>query len=46
MHQIERVCQTLSGYKLLLSIPGFGTYIAALVLAALYRQVFGAKEAR
>jgi transposase len=35
MHQIESVCQTLSGYQLLLSIPGFGPYIAALVLAAL-----------
>ncbi len=35
MQQIEGLCQTLTGYKLLLSIPGFGPYIAALVLAAL-----------
>jgi len=35
MQQIEGLCQTLPGYKLLLSIPGFGPYIAALVLAAL-----------
>jgi transposase len=35
MHQIESVCQKIPGYKLLLSIPGFGPYIAALVLAAI-----------
>jgi transposase len=35
MQQIENLCRTLSGYKLLLTIPGFGPYIAALVLAAL-----------
>jgi transposase len=35
MQQIERLCRTLPGYKLLLTIPGFGPYIAALVLAAL-----------
>jgi transposase len=35
MQQIEALCQTLSGYRLLLSIPGFGPYIAALVLAKL-----------
>lgn len=35
MQQIEGICQTLPGYKLLRSIPGFGPYIAALVLAAL-----------
>jgi len=35
MQHIETVCQSLSGYKLLLTIPGFGPYIGALVLAAL-----------
>jgi transposase len=35
MQQIEGLCRTLSGYKLLLTIPGFGPYIAALVLATL-----------
>jgi transposase len=35
MQQIEALCQSLPGYKLLLTIPGFGPYIAALVLAAL-----------
>jgi transposase len=35
MQQIEELCQSLPGYKLLLTIPGFGPYIAALVLAAL-----------
>ena len=35
MQQIERLCRTLPGYKLLLTIPGFGPYITALVLATL-----------
>lgn len=35
MQQIEGLCRTLPGYKLLLTIPGFGPYIAALVLAQL-----------
>jgi transposase len=35
MQQIEGLCQTLPGYELLLTIPGFGPYIAALVLATL-----------
>jgi transposase len=35
MKQIEGLCQTLPGFKLLLSIPGFGPYIAGLVLATL-----------
>jgi transposase len=35
MKQIEGLCQSLPGYKLLLSIPVFGPYIAALVLATL-----------
>jgi transposase len=35
MQQIEGLAWTLPGYKLLLTIPGFGPYIAALVLAAL-----------
>jgi len=35
MQKIEGLCRTLSGYKLLLTIPGFGPYIAALVLATL-----------
>ena len=35
MQRIQEVCQNLSGYKLLLSIPGFGPSIAALVLSAL-----------
>ena len=35
MQQIEGLCQGLPGYKLLLTIPGFGPYIAALVLSAL-----------
>lgn len=35
MQQIEGLCRTLPGYDLLLTIPGFGPYIAALVLAAL-----------
>ena len=33
MHQIQAVCRPLPGYHLLLTIPGFGPYIAALVLA-------------
>jgi len=35
MQRIENACQNLSGYKLLLTIPGFGPYISALVLGAL-----------
>jgi transposase len=35
MLQIEGLCRTLAGYKLLLTIPGFGPYIAPLVLATL-----------
>ncbi len=35
MQQIESLCQTLPGYQLLLTIPGFGPYIAALVLATI-----------
>ena len=35
MQQIEELCRSLAGYKLLLTIPGFGPYIAALVLSAL-----------
>ena len=35
MQLIESTCKTISGYKLLLTIPGFGPYIAALVLATL-----------
>ena len=35
MQFIENQCQSLSGYQLLLTIPGFGPYIAALVLGAL-----------
>jgi transposase len=35
MQQIETLCQRLPGYKLLLTIPGFGPFIAALVLVTL-----------
>jgi len=35
MQQIISVCQSLSGYKLLLTLPGFGPYVSAKVLAAL-----------
>ncbi|CAB1070731.1 Mobile element protein [Olavius algarvensis Delta 1 endosymbiont] len=35
MQHLESKCQNLSGYQLLLTIPGFGPYIAALVLGAL-----------
>jgi len=35
MEQIEAICQRLPSYKLLLTIPGFGPYIAPLVLSAL-----------
>lgn len=35
MVQIENVCRNLPAYKLLLTIPGFGPYIAPLVLATL-----------
>ena len=35
MKRIETVCNSLSGYSLLMTIPGFGPYISALVLATL-----------
>jgi transposase len=35
MQRIEKMCQNLSGYKLLLTIPGVGPFIAPLVLCAL-----------
>ena len=35
MEQIQTVCIELPSYKLLLTIPGFGPYIAPLVLSAL-----------
>jgi len=35
MEQIETICRQLPSYKLLLTIPGFGPYIAPLVLSAL-----------
>ena len=35
MEQIEMICQKLAPYKLLLTIPGFGPYIASLVLSSL-----------
>ncbi|MFZ1985254.1 MAG: IS110 family transposase [Desulfatitalea sp.] len=35
MEQVESVCVQQSGYQLLLSIPGCGPYIAALILAAI-----------
>jgi len=35
MEQIETICRKLPSYKLLLTIPGFGPYIAPLVLSAL-----------
>jgi len=35
MEKIEAICQRLPSYKLLLTIPGFGPYIAPLVLSAL-----------
>ena len=34
MKRIKQVCKNLPGYDLLLTIPGFGQYIAALVLSA------------
>jgi len=33
MERIEKVCQGIAHYQLLLTIPGFGPYIAAVVLA-------------
>ncbi len=35
MQRIESVCQNISGYQLLQTIPGFGPYIGAVVLATL-----------
>lgn len=35
MDQIETICRDMPSYKLLLTIPGFGPYIAPLVLSAL-----------
>jgi transposase len=35
MDQVKSVCNRLPAYKLLLTIPGFGVYIAPLVLSAL-----------
>jgi transposase len=35
MEQIATICRKLTSYKLLLTIPGFGPYIAPLVLSAL-----------
>jgi len=35
MKKIEAICRSMAGYKLLRTIPGFGPYIAALVMAAL-----------
>jgi len=35
MQRIESVCLNISGYQLLQTIPGFGPYIGAVVLAAL-----------
>ncbi|MCJ7715876.1 MAG: IS110 family transposase, partial [Anaerolineales bacterium] len=35
MNEIKHVCTKLPGYALLQTIPGFGPYIAALVLSAL-----------
>jgi transposase len=35
MAQIKTICQQLPTYRLLLTIPGFGPYIAALVLSVL-----------
>jgi len=35
MAQVESVCVQQPGYQLLLSIPGFGPYIAALILASI-----------
>ena len=35
MDQVKAVCNRLPAYKLLLTIPGFGPYIAPLVLSAL-----------
>jgi transposase len=35
MDQIKNICRKLPSYKLLLTIPGFGPYIAPLVLSAL-----------
>ena len=35
MDQIEAICRNMPSYKLLLTIPGFGPYIAPLVLSAL-----------
>lgn len=35
MKQLEKNCQKIAGYELLQSIPGFGPYIAAMVLSAI-----------
>jgi transposase len=35
MEQIESICRGMPSYRLLLTIPGFGPYIAPLVLSAL-----------
>jgi transposase len=35
MDQIETICRNMPSYKLLLTIPGFGPYIAPLVLSTL-----------
>ena len=35
MQRIQDICEGLSGYKLLLTIPGFGPYIGALVVSVL-----------
>jgi transposase len=35
MHHVEAACRSMTGYPLLLTIPGFGPYIAALVLATI-----------
>ena len=35
MEQIDAICRGLPSYRLLLTIPGFGPYIAPLVLSAL-----------
>ena len=35
MRHMEALCRPMAGYRLLLTIPGFGPYIAASVLAAI-----------
>jgi len=35
MQQLEKSCQKIPGYELLQTIPGFGPYIAAMVLSAI-----------